>query len=211
MRRLAVQQNKLKRFLGGISLIVAAALAGCATTDQNVRLDYQPTVNAAGGKGDLYVAISAEKYPLAGRTDVEWVLGAIKDADGNQTGKLLSSLAPKDLVADAFIQELNAAGYKVRLVKSLPADAVKGLDFTGITLKLDEAVELVKMQAKGSLQVNVSVWKNGTLIKRLDYENSSSNTSMRTDSTVMDKTLLDTVVTCTRRAVPDILTLLENK
>lgn len=202
--------NKLKRSFGGILLIVTATLTGCAATNKNVRLDYQPTVNASGGKGDLYVVISAEKDPLAGRTDVEWVLGAIKDSDGNQTGKLLSSIALKDLLANAFTQELNAAGYKVRLVKSLPADAVKGLDFTGITLKLDEAVELVKLQAKGSLQVKVSVWKNGTLKKRLDYENSASNTAMRIDSTTLDKTLLDTVVTCTRRAVPDILAVLEN-
>lgn len=211
MEHFTLLQKWMKRFLGITALLVPVALTGCATTDRNVRLDYQPIVNAVGGKGELYVAISVEKDLLANRTDVEWVLGEMRDSDGKRTSKLLSLMAPKDLVTDAFVQELNAAGYKVRLVQSLPANVEKGLDFTGITLKLDEDVALVKVQAKGSLQVKVSVWKGGVLIKRLDFKNASSNTALRSDSTVLDKTLHDTVATFTRSAIPDVIREFENQ
>jgi hypothetical protein len=209
MRRFTVQQKMLKRFLGILALFIPVALAGCATADKNVKLDYQPTVKAVGGNGELYVAITAEKDPLAGRSDVEWVLGGIKDSDGKMTGKLLTNVAPKDLVADAFVKELNAAGYKVNVVPSLPVNALKGLDFTEITLQLDQAEELVKTQVKGALHVKVNVWKGGAKIKQLDYEEASSNSALRTDSEVLDKTLHETVVTCTGRAIPDILRALE--
>lgn len=209
MGRFAVQLTMLKRFLGIAALFIPVVLAGCATADKNVRLDYQPAVNAVGGKGDLYVAITAEKSPLAGRSDVEWVLGKIKDSDGKQTGKVLSAIAPKDLVADAFIQELNAAGYKVKVVPSLPAGVAKGLDFTGITLAVDEVEGLVMAQVKGALRVKVQVWKGGAKLKQLDYEEAASIRALRTDSKVLDKTLHETVVSCTRRAIPDILQALE--
>jgi hypothetical protein len=175
-----------------------------------VRLDYQPTVNAVGGSGELYVAISAERDPLAKRSDVEWIVGVIKDDDGKPLGKILTNMEPKGLVADAFIQELNAAGYKVKVVPSLPQDAAKGLVFSGVTLKLNDVVEVVKAQAKGSVQVNVEVWKGGAKVKQLDYEESSSNTVMRTNSENLDKTLQDTVKTVTRKAIPEIMRALEN-
>jgi hypothetical protein len=113
-------------------------------------------------------------------------------------------------VADAFIQELNAAGYKVKVVPSLPQDAAKGLVFSGVTLKLNDVVEVVKAQAKGSVQVNVEFWKGGAKVKQLDYEESSSNTVMRTNSENLDKTLQDTVKTVTRKAIPEIMRALEN-
>ncbi|MDA8430886.1 MAG: hypothetical protein M0T70_16650 [Geobacteraceae bacterium] len=209
MGRYTVQLGMLKRFLGIVALFIPVALAGCAAADKNVRLDYQPTVNAVGGKGELYVAITAEKSPLAGRSDVEWVLGEVKDSDGKRTGKVLSAMAPKDLVADAFIQELKAAGYKVSVVPALPANVAKGLDFTGITLTVDEVEGLAMAQAKGALRVKVSVWKGGAKLKQLDYEEASSISALRADSKVLDKTLHETVVSCTRRAIPDILQALE--
>jgi hypothetical protein len=210
MGHFALPQKWMKRFVGIAAVLIPVALMGCAAADKNVRLDYQPTVNAVGGKGDLSVAITAEKDPLAGRSDVEWVLGEIKDSDGKQTGRLLTTMPPKDLVADAFIQELNAAGYKVRIVPSLPANAAKGLDFNGISLHLDEADTLVKAQVKGALHVKVGIWKAGTKIKQLDYEEASLNSVLRTDSKVLDTTLHEVVVTCTRRAIPDIMRAIEN-
>jgi hypothetical protein len=201
----------LKGMLGIVALLVSVSFAGCATADKNVRLDYQPTVNAVGGSGELFVAISAERDPLAGRTDVEWVLGEIKDKEGKQLGRILTNSAPKDLVADAFIQELNAAGYKVTVVPSLPADVPKGLVIARITLKLNEVEELVSKKVKGSLNVKVEVWKGGAKTKQFDYDEASSNDDLRTDSKVLNNTLHDTVVTVTRRAIPEIMRALENK
>ena len=104
MNYITVQHKMLKRILGIAALLGTVALAGCATADKNVRLDYQPTVNAVGGSGELYVAISAERDPLAKRSDVEWIVGLIKDDDGKPLGKILTNMEPKGLVADAFIQ-----------------------------------------------------------------------------------------------------------
>ena len=210
MNYIAIQLKMLKRILGIAALLATVALAGCATADKNVRLDYHPTVNAVGGSGELYVTISAERDPLAKRSDVEWIVGVIKDDDGKPLGKILTNMEPKGLVADAFIQELNAAGYKVKVVPSLPTDAAKGLVFSGVTLKLDDVLEVVKAQAKGSVQVKVEIWKGGVKVKQLDYEETSSNTVMRTDSENLDKTLQETVKTVTRKAIPEIMRALEN-
>jgi hypothetical protein len=56
----------------------------------------------------------------------------------------------------------------------------------------------------------VEVWKGGAKVKQLDYEESSSNTVMRTNSENLDKTLQDTVKTVTRKAIPEIMRALEN-
>ena len=210
MNYFTAQRRILKRILGIVALLVPVALAGCATADKNVRLDYHPTIDAVGGTGELYVAISAERDSLAKRSGVEWILGEIKDDDGKPLGKLLTNMEPKGLVADAFIQELKAAGFKVKVVQSLPTDAAKGLVFSGITLKLNEVEGVVKAQAKGSVQVKMEVWKGGAKVKQLDYEEATSNSVMRTNTENLDKTLQETVTAVTRRAIPDLMQALEN-
>lgn len=116
-----LQYNKKisTRFFGIFALLLPAALAGCATADKNVRLAYLPIVNAVGENGEPY------------GTDVEWVLGEIRGSDGNQRARLLPYWEPKYLVADAFVQEQNAAGYRVMLVPSFPAATGTGLIFSG--------------------------------------------------------------------------------
>jgi hypothetical protein len=210
MNYFTAQRRILKRILGIVALLVPVALAGCATADKNVRLDYHPTIDAVGGTGELYVAISAERDSLAKRSGVEWILGEIKDDDGKPLGKLLTNMEPKGLVADAIIQELKAAGFKVKVVQSLPTDAAKGLVFSGITLKLNEVEGVVKAQAKGSVQVKMEVWKGGAKVKQLDYEEATSNSVMRTNTENLDKTLQETVTAVTRRAIPDLMQALEN-
>ena len=200
-----------KRLLVIVTSILSIAFGGCAAANKNVRLDYQPVVHATGGSGDLYVAIRLPQDALAGRSDVEWVLGEVTDGDGNRSGRLLSDLEPKRSVADAFIQELNAAGFHVQLIPEIPENAAKGVVLTGIVLKLDESVGLMKAQAKGSLKVKAEIWKDGRKITVLNYEEATTNSALRTDSHVPDKALRDMVATITRRAVPEIIQVLNGK
>ncbi|GFO68195.1 lipoprotein [Geomonas limicola] len=188
------------------ALVVVSLLSGCAGQDRTVRLDYQPVVGALGGSGEVYAVVSADSAPQEGQ--VAWILGQLRDADGEVQGKLLTDRNPKEMVAEALIRELEQAGYRVNLATRLPAGAPRGIDFTRIEVKLEGEDHLVKRQVNGSLQVKIAVFKGGTLVKTLTYQGNSSAESMRGDSKVFDETLRGLVTVVARQAVPELVTLL---
>ncbi|GFO60201.1 hypothetical protein GMST_25260 [Geomonas silvestris] len=201
------KKNGFKR--GGLVLavlVLVAFLSGCAGQDRTVRLDYQPVVGASGGRGEVYAAVSADHAAQSG--EVAWVLGQLRDADGEVQGKLLTDRNPREMVAESLIRELEQAGYRVNLAARLPEGAGRGIDFSRIEAKLDGVDHLVKREVNGSLKVTIDVFKAGKLVKTFKYEGTSSAEALRSDSKVFDQTLLDLVEIVARQAVPELVALL---
>ncbi len=182
--------------------LLCCAMAGCATANRKVTVLYEPVVHDGTGAGELYLAGTPASK---GNADIQWVIGSVKDSDGEPVGDIVSPIAPADLVTDAFKQELTTAGYAVSTVASLPPQAAKGLVITGVEIHLDDVTSLVKDEGAGRVKISLELWKNGAMFRKLSYESSFS------DFAVEDRDLLDQAILqkslqgAMKRAIPEII------
>lgn len=195
--------GKILRIAGCLFFI--AAIAGCATTGKKVTVLYQPVVNATGGSGELYLA-SASGKPDAGKPGVvQWVIGKVKNSDGDPVGDVVSPMAPGDLFQDALNRELTNAGYKVVRVESLPAGVGKGLFVTMTNINLDEASSILKDEGSGRISMSLELWKNGKAFKKLYYESGYSDFAVKDRDLLLPDILQKSLQSLMKQAVPEII------
>ena len=193
----------------GMCMLFFVFAAGCATVDRKVNVLYQPVVHGSGGTGDLYLAATAGQSSLPKKTAVQWIVGKVKNTDGDKTGDIVTTTAPGDPVLDAFKQELAAAGYKVVPVDVLPLEAAKGLDVSGITVELEETANLVKSEGVCRLAVSVELWKNGRKFRKLAYKSMLSDFAIKDRDLLLPTLLQKSLQGIMKQAVPEIVKALE--
>ncbi len=186
-------------------LLFSAAIGGCATSGKKVTILYQPAVNATGGSGDLYLAGAAVR-PETGKPGViQWVVGKVKDSDGNPVGDIVSPMPPGDLFLDALNRELTNAGYKVARVESLPGGVSKGLAVTMTNVNLEDVSSIIKDEGSGRLSMSLELWKNGKAIKKLYYESGFSDFAIKDRDLLLPDILQKSLQNLMKQAVPEII------
>ncbi len=190
--------------------LIALLLAGCATTDENVNFLYQPTTFGGGGSGDLYLA-RGDKSAASRETSVEWVIGEIKSGSGENKGRVISTRSPMDIMADAFAREFKAAGYNVIPASGLPANVTKGIKLEKVAIQLDEVKGLVKLETTCTVKVAVEPWRNGVAIKKLNYENTYTASTLVDRDLFLLKSLQDTMRELMARVVREVTVMLEQR
>ncbi len=196
-----------------LNLVMAALmllLTGCATTDENLNFLYQPTTFGGGGSGGLYLA-RGDKSAAGKGTSVEWVLGDIKNGSGENKGRIISVRSPMDIMTDAFAQEFKAAGYNVLPVNVLPANVPKGIRLENVSIQLDENKGFVKLETTCTIKVTLEPWRNGVAIKKLNYENAYTNSTLIDKDLFLLKSLQDTMRELMARVVREVTVMLEQK
>ncbi len=185
-------------------------LSGCAAVDQNVNFLYQATPFGSGGSGDLYLA-TGDQTASAGGKSVEWVIGEVKDGSGEHSGNIISTRSPMDMATDAFSQEFKSAGYNVILVDSLPANVGKGIKLDKVTVQLDEVKGLVKLETTCRVKIKLEPWRNGVALKKLDYENTYTASTLVDRDLFLLKSLQSTMQELMVRVVREVTVMLEQK
>ncbi len=196
------------RYLAAAAIMLL--LAGCATTDENVNFLYQPTTFGGGGSGDLYLA-RGDKSGAGKGTSVEWVLGEIKNGSGENKGRIISARSPADIMTDAFAREFKAAGYNVIPASDLPANVMKGIRLEKATIQLDEVKSLVKLETTCTVKVALEPWRNGVAIKKLNYENSYTASTLIDRDLFLLKSLQDTMQELMARIVREVTVMIEQR
>jgi hypothetical protein len=188
--------------------VIATIISGCATVgDQRVNILYQSTAIAKGGSGDLYLV--EEPTPDSSySTPIQYILGGIKNKDGEQLGNIVTDKAPADLLIDAFYQEFKGAGYNVVQGNSMPREVAKGLKLQSITIKLDE-VKGVIVNSKCIVKISVEPWRNGKAINKLEYVAEYTDSVMTGREELLSKTMLQAIQSIMKKAVPEITKILE--
>ena len=191
-------------------IIYAVMLAGCATVgDQKVNILYQSTAISKSGSGDLYLV--EESTPDSSySTPIQYILGGIKNKDGEQLGNIVTDKAPADLLIDAFYQEFKGAGYNVVQGNSMPREAAKGLKLQSVTIKLDE-VKGVIVNSKCIVKISVEPWRNGKAINKLEYVAEYTDSAMTDREELLSKTMLKAIQSIMNKAAPEITKILEQK
>lgn len=185
-----------------VGSLLCCLVMGCATASQKVTVLYQPVVHDGSGSGELYLAGATG---TAGHAEVQWVVGTVKNNDGEPLGDIVSPVAPTDLVMDAFRQELTAAGYTTKLVGSLPQGGAKGIVVTGTDIRLEEVSSLVKAEGTSRVKVSVEVWKQGSVVKKLDYEVRISDFAVKDREELLPAILQKALQGVMTQAVPEVI------
>ncbi len=187
-----------------------ALLAGCATTPGPLSFVYAPSVEARGGSGELFLK-SARCDASGSGSDIRFVIGKRKNAEGEVTGEIVSRLSAEDMVLDALKRELTVAGYKIACGPALPPGIAKGVDLAEIRVELEEVAGVSKIEVTGKVQIALEIWKAGNKVRRIGYQ------SKITDFAVLERSHLPRMVIeqglheVMRQATPEIVAVLEAK
>ena len=179
--------------------------AGCAQVVRKVDVLYSPLGTYRGGSGPLELVTHDSPRDSGSEPSIRWVLGKISNTEDVATGEIVSSMHPRDIISDAFKQELTAAGYQINFSKALDSQTKKGIVFTNITVQIDEVSSLAKLESTCTVLLKMDVWKNGSVIKRTEYRSKVSDVAVmdrdQLAPNIYQKAIHDTM----HQAVPDII------
>lgn len=188
--------------------IVVVVTAGCAQVAHKIDVLYTPLATYRGGVGSLDLAPVNSARDSESEPSIRWVLGQIKNDEGEVTGEIISAIRPNDTVSDAFKQELTAAGYQINSSKVLDKNTKKGVYFTDISVQLEEIQSIAKRESSCTILLKMDLWKNGTIVKRTEYRSKVSDVAVidrdQLAPNLYQKAIHDTM----QQAVPDIIRLL---
>jgi hypothetical protein len=179
--------------------------AGCAQVAHKVDVLYSPLATYRGGTGSLQLVVYDKVREGDSGPSIRWVLGQIKNAEGDNTGEIISTTRPQHVFADAFKQELTAAGYQISISKTVDKITGKGVVLTDISVQLEEMPSLAKLESSCTILLKMDLWKSGTVVKRTEYRSKVSDIAVmdrdQLPPSLYQKAIEDTM----QQAVPDII------
>ncbi|MDD5286872.1 MAG: hypothetical protein PHD54_13540 [Desulfuromonadaceae bacterium] len=199
--------KKLKSVPFAILITFACLLfaGGCTRYARNVSTLYEPATNIRGGAGVVYIVIPESRQSHS--PDIKWVLGKVKDDDNNTIDEVFSTRSQAEIIQTAFSQELKKAGYSVVQATKHPAAERLVIDLTKTEIELEQISDLGDLKAKCRVTVGFDLFKSGQMIKRLQYEATSSKTDIKDRDMLARIVLEDALQSVMLKAMPEMHTL----
>jgi hypothetical protein len=167
---------------------------------------YDPSATVRSGSGSIYVIIPENQMTQS--SDVKWVLGNVKNDDNKNIDKVYSSRSPAEIIQAAFSQEFQKAGYTVIPTTKRTGTEERVLDLTTSKIELEQISAVMDIKAKCRVLVGVDVFKNGQLVKRLQYEATSSKTDIKDRDLLAESVLKESLKSIMKQAVPELQNIL---
>ena len=190
-------------------VLVALTFCSCAFVDQKIALTYDPSVNATGGSGELFVSKAVEMQSLSQKSGGLWIIGTVKNTYGMRTADVVTDNNIGDWVVGAFSQELRTAGYDVKPVTQLPTGVTKGMDVTILRVFVDQDSGFFSVGAISDLQFNVDIWKNGVKVKTINIAAKGDDRSMIGGAETKALSLKKALQAAMQQSIPEVITTLE--
>lgn len=188
-----------------VMLVTCASLllaSGCARYARTVNTLYEPSAAVRGGSGEVYIVIPENSQTRS--PDINWALGKVMDDDNQIIDELFSPRSPAEIIQWAFGQEFKKAGYTVIPVVARPAAGQRVIDLTKTEIKLEQLSDFMDLKVTCRVLAAVDVFRDGQLVKRLQYESTASRTDIK-DRDMLAKTVLeDALQSLMRQAVPEL-------
>jgi hypothetical protein len=185
-----------------ISLAGTMLLGGCARYARNVNALNEPSATVHGGSGEVYVIIPENQKTQS--PDVKWVLGSISDDENRKIDEVFSPRSPAEIIQAAFSLEFKKAGYTVITATKRPVGEQRVIDITKAEVVLDQVSGIVDIKSKCRVLVGVDILKKGQLLKRLQYEATSSNMDIKDRDLLAESVLHDSLQSIMLKAVPEL-------
>ncbi|MDD2541038.1 MAG: hypothetical protein PHH28_08335 [Desulfuromonadaceae bacterium] len=192
----------LIQFVILVALASTMLLGGCARYARTVNTFYDPSATVRSGSGNIYVIIPENQTTQS--SDVKWVLGNVKNDDNKNIDNVYSSRSPAEIIQAAFSLEFQKAGYTVIPATKRTGTEERVLDLTTSKIELEQISDVMDIKAKCRVLVGVDVFKNGQLIKRLQYEATSSKTDIKDRDLLAESVLQESLKSIMKQAVPEL-------
>jgi len=193
---------KLIPFVLLLVLAATSLLSGCSRYARNVNTLYEPSALISGGSGEIYVIIPEKQQTRS--PSVKWVLGKVTNDENKKIDEVFSPRSPAEIIQAAFGLEFRKAGYTYIPSIKRPAGDQRVLDLTKTEVELEQVSDLADIKAKCRMLVAVDVLKNGQLIKRLQYEATSSKTDIKDRDMLAESVLQDALQSVMLEAMPEL-------
>lgn len=196
---------KIRTYQSNILLLLAVSillLSGCARYARNVNELYEPTSLIRNGSGEVYIVI--QENQLTQSPDVKWVLGKVMDDDKKKIDEILSPRSGAELIQAALEQELKKSGYSVVATANKPAKSTYLVDLVKTDIDLDQVSDTVDLKANCKVVVGMDIYKNGTLLKKLQFESMSSKTDIRDRDKLARNVLREALQSVMSKATPEL-------
>jgi len=194
---------RLRLPLSSIFAIVGMLiLSGCARYAHNVNSLYEPSATIHDGSGEIYIVIPENQQTRS--PDIKWVIGNVSDADNRKIDEVESPRSPAEIIQAALGLELKKGGYTVIPITKRHGDEQQVIDLTKTEIGLEQISALASLKADCRVLVGVDVFKRGQLIKRLQYEATSSNTNIKDRDLLAKIVLEDALQSVMLKAIPDL-------
>lgn len=198
-----IKNTKLAPFVMLVTCICLLFASGCVRYARNVSTFPDATAPVTGSKEAVYIVIP--EHLQSRSPDVKWVLGKVKDDDNNTIDEVFSPHSPAEIIQAAFGREFKRAGYAVEFTTKRSADQERVIDLTKTEIDLEQISDLVDLKAKCRVLVGMDVYRNGQLIKRLQYETISSRTDIKDRDMLARNVLEDALQSVSSKAMPDMI------
>jgi hypothetical protein len=94
---------------------------------------------------------------------------------GVTIGKRVLTIYTGDIVIEALEQKMNASGYKVKVVKKLPSNTIKGIDISVLSNEIDQYRSIIGFDATCNVKLKLDFIKNGLATNSYTYESALSD------------------------------------
>jgi len=182
-----------------LPLFLLIFAASCAQVEKRVDLTYGRFVNASGGAGQVFVAQPIEQYSVAALPAGKQVIGKAENAD------VVTKDNPATWLLSALAQELSAAGYEVKTVPNLPADASKGVKAAILALSANQSSKVLTITTVTEVKLEIQLWKNGQLINTLTAGARDQEEGLDRSAEPIRWALEKTLQRAMQELVPDII------
>lgn len=197
----------MKYFTAVALIYLASFITSCASLDQRIDLIYENVVHSKGGSGELFISKPIEKYNALKKPSGALVVGMVKGTER----EIITHDSTSDWVMLAFVQEFYTAGYNVKTVAELPADAPKGIKVTISELAANQIPGTLIIKTDSKIKLMVDLWKNGKLVKTLTTEAGHADEGLDRSAKPISILLKKTMQNLMQQLVPDIIKAIEEK
>jgi hypothetical protein len=193
------------------SAIVISGLAGCATVDQKIALNYAPVERPLGRHSGEIAVSRTDTRPYARNGKGEWITGSLNNVHGVHRADILSDRSLGEWITDALVLELKHAGYTAISTASLPATAPAGVLITDINVSLNVNKGTFSDDARQELKFNVDVFLSGVKVKTFTVASHNNSTFLSTSPEDEERIMLQSLQDAMRQIIPDIIAQIEKK
>lgn len=197
-----IRNRNCLQFVILITLTGMLLVSGCARYAKNSDTLYEPSTPVRGGSGEVYIIIPESQQTQA--PDIKRVLGTVSDGSNRKLDDVYSSRSAAEVIQSALGLEFKRAGYTVIPATKRPVSEQRVIDLTKTEIKLDQISEFTNIKATCQVLMGMDVYKAGQLVKRLQYEATSTKTDIKDRDVLAGNILQEALQSAMLQATPEL-------
>jgi hypothetical protein len=148
---------------------ISAASGGCAFIDRTTDLTYTRNLKVPSGSGTVHIAQPTDKA-IKRNKDGKVIIGPVRNGYSMYTADVLATSSVTEWVANAYVEELTAGGFKPTVVDKLPPGCPRGMEIEIQRVWVDLDMGFWTLGALGEVSCRVRLYRNGQLEKELQLD-----------------------------------------